>query len=352
MLDSLLIRNFRLFRELTIEGLRRVNLFVGKNNTGKTALLEAVQVYGGNARPSVLKDLVRGRHELAGPDDELRALRHLFRNHRFPEPSDLGIEIGPIEGGLGQVHLRTARHEQELGGLLHLALEEEDETKYSFEPFGLRDHAEASDSYMRKFAILTALASTSEPDPRMTTQFVPTDRLSLSTIASLWDQTSLTSLEDAVLRGLNLLEPGIQDIAFVDNIQDERIPMARVEGREKPIPLHGLGDGVARLFQLLLALVNAKDGVLLVDEFENGLHWAIQAKIWDVVFRLAEDLNVQVFATTHSRDCVAAFEQSWEEHSDKGAFFRLERREEDEIRVVAYPQQTLSDAVETGVEVR
>lgn len=350
MLDSLLIRNFRLFRELKIEGLRRVNLFVGKNNTGKTALLEAVQVYGGNAKPSVLKKLVRGRHELAGSDDELRALRHLFRDHEFPDPSDRGVELGTVSGGSGRIHLRTARHGPELGGLLHLAVEEENETKYSFEPFGVRENV--SDSVMRRFVVHTALASVSEPEPRITIQFVPTDRLSLATIASLWDRTSLTPMEEEVLKGLQLLEPGIRDIAFVDNVQDERIPMTRLVDSETPIPLHGMGDGVSRLFQLLLALVNAKDGVLLIDEFENGLHWEIQPKIWDVVFRLAEDLNVQVFATTHSRDCVAAFDQSWERYTDKGAFFRLERREDDEVRVVAYPQQTLSDAVDTGVEVR
>ncbi len=347
MLDSLLIRNFRLFRELKVEGLRRVNLFVGKNNTGKTALLEAVHVYGGNAKPAVLKELVRSRHELAGSDDELHALRHLFWNHRFPDTSEPGIELGPVEGEPGQIHLRMAQYNQALGGFLHLALEEEGETKYYFEPFGISENL-----VHFRHAIHATAASVPELKLRMTTQLVPTDRLTLGTIASLWDQTSLTSLEDEILRGLNLLEPSIQDVAFVDNVQDERIPMARVEGREKPIPLHGLGDGVARLFQLLLALVNAKDGVLLIDEFENGLHWAIQPKIWKVVFRLAEDLNVQVFATTHSRDCVAAFEQSWEEHTDKGAFFRLERREGDEIRAVAYPQQTLSDAVDTGVEVR
>jgi AAA15 family ATPase/GTPase len=63
MLDSLYIKNFRLFKELTIEKLGRVNLIVGRNNSGKTCLLEALWIYGSNANPAVLEKIIYQRDE-------------------------------------------------------------------------------------------------------------------------------------------------------------------------------------------------------------------------------------------------------------------------------------------------
>jgi len=54
---------------------------------------------------------------------------------------------------------------------------------------------------------------------------------------------------------------------------------------------------MTHLFHLIFALVNAKDGFLLIDEFENGLHYTVQPKVWELIFKLAKALNVQVFAS-------------------------------------------------------
>lgn len=76
----------------------------------------------------------------------------------------------------------------------------------------------------------------------------------------------------------------------------------KIEGIDEPLPLKSMGDGITRLFHIIVALVNARNGILLIDEFENGLHWSVQPKVWDIVFQLSEKLNVQVFATTHSHE--------------------------------------------------
>ena len=108
---------------------------------------------------------------------------------------------------------------------------------------------------------------------------------------------------------------------------------------------------MTRLLHIVVALVNARNGLLLVDEFENGLHWSIQPKVWDIVFQLAERLNVQVFATTHSRDCVGSFNQVWGQYSELGAFFRLGAKD-GSIKATEYTLETLADAIEMDVEVR
>lgn len=90
---------------------------------------------------------------------------------------------------------------------------------------------------------------------------------------------------------------------------------------------------------------------LLIDEFENGLHWSILPKVWDIVFKLSERLNVQVFATTHSRDCVKGFDTTWNNYPTLGAFFRLEASN-GTVKVREYTSETLSDAIDMDVEVR
>ena len=127
--------------------------------------------------------------------------------------------------------------------------------------------------------------------------------------------------------------------------------MVRLEGMQEPFSLKSMGDGILRLFQIVLALVNAQDGILLIDEMENGLHWSIQPKVWDVVFRLAEKLDIQIFATTHSRDGIEAFDAVWKKNVQAGAFIRLDLRA-DGVAATPYDCETLSDALETDVETR
>ena len=88
-----------------------------------------------------------------------------------------------------------------------------------------------------------------------------------------------------------------------------------------------MGDGINRILTIIFAMVNCESGYLLIDEFENGLHYSVQEKLWEIIFHLAERLNIQVFATTHSLDCVEAFAtvlNSEKQGKDDGVMIRLE----------------------------
>ncbi|MCP4138058.1 MAG: ATP-binding protein [bacterium] len=244
MLDTLYIRDFRHFKELTINRLGAVNLFTGKNNSGKSSLIEAL-----NTR----------------------------KNKNY-----------------------YGKHER-------------------------RQH---------------------------TIQLVPPQGIIDIKITALWDKINLTDLKNEVISGLKLIDPGIQDIALVGDTDDSRIPIARYKGTKEGIPLKTLGDGMTRIFHIILAMVNAKNGVLLIDEFENGLHWNVHSNLWKMIFTLSERLTVQVFATTHSRDCIKGFHEAWSSQKTPGTFHRLEADSGTGARIVEYSPETLTDALETGVEIR
>ena len=114
-----------------------------------------------------------------------------------------------------------------------------------------------------------------------------------------------------------------------------------------------MGDGLTRLFHIGLAMANASGGILLIDEFENGLHWEVQEQLWKVLFEAANQFGVQVFASTHSRDCIRGFLAAQSEmlKFGKNFVYRLERHGDD---IVAFdlPPENLGAALRHQIEVR
>jgi len=129
--------------------------------------------------------------------------------------------------------------------------------------------------------------------------------------------------------------------------------IAKVRSRQfdSPVSLRTFGDGVNRLLGIILSLCNAKDGILLIDEFENGLHYSVQPLVWKTIFRLAGDLNIQVFATTHSMDCVRAFQEAATESPHDDALIRLLRKDGHSIST-AFDEQELEVVTRHEIEVR
>ena len=107
-----------------------------------------------------------------------------------------------------------------------------------------------------------------------------------------------------------------------------------------------------RLFGAALALANSRDGFLLIDEAENGIHHSVQQDYWRMILRSAQQNNVQVIATTHSWDCVRGFARAAAETEEaEGQLVRLSRQYGD-LRAVEYSEEELTIAAEQGIEVR
>ena len=108
---------------------------------------------------------------------------------------------------------------------------------------------------------------------------------------------------------------------------------------------------MSRLLGLSLALVQSQNGILLIDEIESELHYSVLPDIWKLIFHTAKELNVQVFATTHSKDCLEAFAAASHEYKGEGMFIRLQRQGET-IVAKSIEEERLALAVDYDVEVR
>ena len=100
---------------------------------------------------------------------------------------------------------------------------------------------------------------------------------------------------------------------------------------------------------IILSLINAKQGIILIDEIENGIHYSIHSKLWELIFTLSEELQVQIFATTHSWDCIEEFQHSV--RGEEGMLIRLEERQ-GEIVPILFDAKRLSIATRQDIEVR
>lgn len=126
-----------------------------------------------------------------------------------------------------------------------------------------------------------------------------------------------------------------------------------MRGQRDPFPLGSMGDGMRRILTLAMSAVTVENGFLLVDEIDTGLYYEVQADMWRLILKTAQQLNVQVFATTHSWDCVCAFQEALDnlEDRDIGKLFRLDMKYE-KIRAVEYLAEDLKIALRQNIEVR
>ena len=169
----------------------------------------------------------------------------------------------------------------------------------------------------------------------------------------LWDRIALTDTEQDVVDALHIIDPTIAAVSMVrgKSVFRARTAIVRARGMPRPVPLRSFGDGLNRLFGIILSLVNARGGFLLIDEFENGLHYGVQLDAWRTVFRLAQSRDIQVFATSHSWDTIEAFQRAAAEAPADGVLIRLARRDNDILSTV-FAEHELAIATRDKIEMR
>lgn len=287
--------------------------------------------------------------------DMLDALRYLFYGRNEVKPGLSSIQIGPLDAPQDRLSIAVDWSVTEnRDGTLHTR---------SLEPG--EDYSD--ENLVPRFTIQLAGNVISYPiDPSLprgivrlnsneiTCMYTPAKGLTEQRLTELWDKIALTKQEEDVLAALSFIAPGLKNLNFVSTpfSGGERIPVVRIKDIDEPLPLYNLGDGMLRALGISLALVNVRNGILLIDEFENGLYYTVQPDIWRLIFQVARRLNIQVFATTHSWDCIEAFQRAAkEEHQEEGYLIRLEYIQGN-IAATVFDESKLGIATREHIEVR
>lgn len=380
MLDSLSVKNYRNLKDLRIESLGRVNLIVGKNNTGKSSLLEAVSIYASKANPSLIDKLLDERGENINFNNHLEYLANnldvlssLFFNREITFFDDNSIEINVVESnsifsGHSFVSLRfikffdeIIKQDTEAGEPKIIRNRKIINQNDIFLDVELQTGLEIISNKLSRIINLSS-GRFSRPislffEDFINFQYVRSRNIENDINAKLWDKITLTEKENFVINALKIIEDNIDRVNFItaDDYprSRERKAVAKLKNNDKILPLKSMGDGINRILTIILALVNSSDGFLLIDEFENGLHHSVQEQLWKVIFKLSKDLNIQVFATTHSEDCIRSFTEVLNEieNINDGKLIRLENKN-GQIRQVEFNASELQIATNNDIEVR
>jgi AAA15 family ATPase/GTPase len=317
MLTAIHLKNFRGFRSLKIEPLRRINLIVGQNNCGKTGFLEALALLladppqnaghlpelfrsaGGNLNESFWKWIPYNTDSKTAA--EISA--------KFEELPEFGVWLGAgtstPQGG--------CRHAGHLGNLRLFTI-------------GQRERA----------LVKSSIFSTHPSNPKQ-------DAIDYNRVVLRRKKKQVEDL-------LRKIEPRLQ---AVESLQTGNTPLLYADlNLSEMIPVTQMGQGFNRLLDVYSEIVADEAKVLLIDEVENGLHHSVLPTVWRGLFNAAKEVGVQIFATTHSWECVlAADEAAQEEKPRELNLIRLDRVE-DNVKATIIDEQALNTAKELKWEMR
>ena len=352
MYTSLHIKGFRCFQDFKMEKLARLNLIGGKNNTGKTALLEALVLHGS---------------AVVAPDPIVPSL-YLLRRISEGEMAALGFRdlfVGFPDQGSATITTTAGRETR----IVTLSCEDAEESE---RPLDVRQGTasvvdlsrvrERPDRALKISAGGVEASITISGDGHLRPRPQPgawhrpgffldaARRVDKTFLAELFSGLRRTRREEPVIELLTHLEPRVKAVT-VESLG--RSPVLHGDlGSEGVVPFPFVGEGMHAVSAIVLGLAGVSGGVLLVDEIENGLHYSVLPDVWRAIAHAATELDVQVFATSHSHDCVeAAYEATAGMPEETFLYHRLDRIEGD-IECQTYSERGLEIALQTGNEVR
>jgi len=372
MLSSLELENYRGFEKYRLGGLSRVNLLVGKNNCGKTSVLEAVYFLASGGDPEVLNRTAWQRGEVVvtseDPERQRRAadpaVLHFFHGHEPCPGNHFSVRA---DDGLGELTVRivdvanldgeeeaSLLRDMDLRSQLVMLIEGAKHPSVRSRPvISLTEEGVISPDWIRRYRRNLYQGH----EEGLPVQFITPESLEARSMCDMWDKVIIDGRESEAIEALQILEPGLTNIFFLSGESTYRFGgragvLAAFEGARRRDPLGSYGEGMRRLLALSLSLIRAEGGILLIDEIDTGLHHSIMGDMWRLVTETAKRANVQVFATTHSLDCVKGLAWLCENYPDLRTEVSLQKIDSSLEQAVALDAQQIVMAVNQGMEVR
>ncbi len=307
MIQSISIENFRCFEKTEIKGFGRMNLITGKNNSGKTCLLEALYFL-------ITEDL-KETGQIRNPAFE------------YNEESSKSF-LNNIENGKINFSLDFLLGEME--GATHINRTYEGMNWLQSENNGIKS---------RWISLIL------DKDRQIPNSY---------SLVKLIDDAKIDGHYQKILDAVKTIDPDIEDLTTYASYPNTLY--VKKKGNIKYLPINFFGDAMQKVLRYMSAIfknINAKKSYLLIDEIENGIHHTAQKEVWQMLFKLCKHYNIQLFATTHSLEMIKAFEEVCEEFQNEGAYFELARHaKSNQIIGIKHQISTLEYELETNANIR
>jgi AAA domain len=358
MINGISIKNFRCFKSLEIKDCHRINVIVGDNGSGKTALLEAIFMalgtnpevaarlrqwrgldYAFNAPPRQVEEAIWGdlfydlntkstiEIKLSGEGEEARSLKISHGAARTFVPTrqqTRGFRPGHAPPMITQSEIGLRFEWRDSRGLAHTYIPK-------ITPRGIE--IPGSDEDLPDFFFFAASAPIS----------------SIETAGRF----SVLSQSNQQREFVDLFK---QQYSQIENLSIEVVGgapaiYATLKGLRKNVPLTAVSGAVNRMLSILLAIVSRPRSVVLVDEADNGIYFRRHRAFWRTILTFARTFDAQLFLTTHNEEWLRALADEAGDDTNDLSLWRTERAEGVPV-IRQFPGTAFRAAEEYGGEIR
>ena len=330
--NSIYIEHYKVFQNFKIDKLNKINIFAGFNNTGKTTLLEAIFLLTKQNNMSSFFEMIRLKNKL-------ETLNTTYLNDYF----NSNIKI---EGVFNNI-----------------------ETKIKIEKYEASD-IDKKDDYLASYKIFSQIDTDSLTNITHTFEYNPLQRFyekievlcnSIFKSPYFYNRNEIinTHYKNVQVKEFSLIikfikehiDNNIDDIELTEKNEIKRFLVDTKIFPEKSVDITSYGEGLQRIFEIALSFAYCKNGVLLIDELETAIHYSLLIDFTKFIQELAVKFNVQVFITSHSKECIKAFVNN-DSHNEDINFYTMVRDADNKIQTINYDNKSLWNELEQNLEVR
>ncbi len=357
-LKNITIKNFRGFDALGIDNFKSINIFVGKNNSGKSSVLEAIFLMAGMSNPLLPGNINRLRGMATKDANDFKYLFHKLNFNNRPE----------FKSELYDGTSRSLTISPQFKKRKHQLPNEKSETQDSFSSIDASSSAPDITGLILEFlpeGQNKKMKNSITIDPpnivpsiqaaykeNMHAVFITGD-INQSNVLLRFSEIIKKKKETFVLEALQQIDPAIESIhPLPDGL------FFSYRDMDELVPVNIAGDGIRRYLNILSTLTEKRDSIVLIDEIENGLHYSAHKLLWKSIFTLSEQFNVQLFVTSHNIEALKCLTELVQENKklhargEQIALFNIAHTSKAGVKAYQYSFEALKDAIHTHTEIR
>jgi AAA15 family ATPase/GTPase len=358
-INTLHVKHFKCFDSFELKDIQRINLIGGKNNVGKTSLLEAIELFAVSISIrelvyQVSKMLYRrqvGRDR--GNVIEIDFLHGVGKPAEFIANSKK-CAISLLERG-SKYKQKSLFDEGPRNFLKDVDNEEISISDLLFSVDGEEEIIPANYFFSRRRPAAYSMTLKNNNNNYQPINFIESTKMDDNDLAILYGSLIDLNREEFINESLSIFDENI--LSIKQRATDRGVVLKlQLKNKTSPVLLSSLGEGVNRNIAILCAIWASKDGILLIDEIENGIHYSNYKKLWHLIYRASDEANCQLFITSHSKECVEAFNKSLTDMNDSypnGMYYEMYRNlKKDVISVSARDYEQLNYTLTHGGKFR
>jgi predicted ATPase len=349
------IRNFKGLAHASVDGMKRVTLIGGRNNVGKTSLMEALFLLYDrtNARSFIRQLGWRGVPQVPLTTDGAWApFFYLYNTEQ-----EILISASYDQGDTAELYLKLvqdysqqivpAQDKGKIETQAKLLLASSDSLRNIYKENGIRK--EESHHLLGAQEMKMHLVD-SQLETKKRAVFFPHSHISEDADRFSYLDKKVGERKKVVEILQQTIEPRLKDISLSSSVGVVSL-MAELEGLPCKIPVRYMGSGTGRLLSIILGIYGEEHiKCVFIDEIENGVHYSILPELWKAIALAAKEYRCQIFATTHSYDCLKAAAKALEDE-EEFCYVRLNRKG-DEVLGTAYSRDVLAASFDMNLEMR